>query len=254
MKTLYAGLILIFLSPAVWCQSFEMGTTLTLSQPVNAMSGDMNNAFGLSLAMERKFKNPFSAGLELGFGNYGYQTTRQQYTFDDGSVTETNVNVSNNLFSLSLTGKHFLRPEKKVNPYLSGKAGWTWFTTQLIIEDPADEYSCHPVESDILSRDNTYLVSGGAGLRVDFQALSPNARSQRLFLDVSVHATHGGIINYMNVKKHHTPSATPDRDVMVKFINTQTQVVHEHHVGFVYSSVLNMVEYRLGVIFRPSCQ
>ena len=42
----------------------------------------------------------------------------------------------------------------------------------------------------------------------------------------------------------------PHHDVMARFINTQTQVVHEHHVGYVYSNVLSMVEYRLGVIYR----
>jgi hypothetical protein len=46
----------------------------------------------------------------------------------------------------------------------------------------------------------------------------------------------------------------PDQDVMAKFINTQTQVIHEHHVGYIYSSLLNMVEYRFGVVCRLGWQ
>ena len=230
-------------------QFIEMGVTTGLSQPVSTMARSMDNAFALSLEAARKFKTPFSLGLEMNFGNYGYQSTRQEYTFDDGSVTETDVNVANNLFTLAITGKHFLREGKKINPYLSGKAGLTWFSTSLRIEDPADIYDCHPIESTILSRDHTYLVSGGAGLRIDFVTIMPEAEPDHILLDVSIHATRGGIVRYMNVDKDHP--GVPDRDVMAKFLNTQNQVIHEHHVGSVYSSMLSMMEYKIGVIYKP---
>lgn len=249
MKTIIALLIVLAAGQTSLAQGFEVDANLDLSQPVGPMARNMNNAFGLTLGVSRQFKAPFSAGLELGFGNYGYQTTRQEYTFDDGSVTETNVNVGNNIFNLFLTGKHFLRNDKKINPYLSGKMGWMWFTTNLTIEDPADEFSCHPIESDIISRDNTYSVSGGGGVRIDMNAIFPKTEIARFFLDCSVHATHGGIVKYMNVKKDHARQS-PDQDIMVRFLNTQTQIVHEHHVGYVYSSVLSMVEYRMGVVYR----
>ena len=250
MKTIILASILFFAGHALLAQTFELGTDFNLSQPVGTMAKNMNNAFGLSLELTRQFKTPFSAGLEMSFGNYGYESSRQEYTFDDGSVTETQVNVSNNIFNLHLTGKHFLRNNKNFNPYLSGKAGWSWFSTSLTIEDPADEYSCHPIASDILSKDNTYSVSGGAGIRIDFGTFFPKVETQRFYFDISVHATHGGIIKYMNVE--NDPSqAVPNQDIMAKFINTQTQVIHEHHVGYVYSSVLNMVEYRFGVVCRP---
>jgi hypothetical protein len=249
MKTIKLLLLLVTASPALLAQTLQLESDLLLSHPTGMMTRNMNNAFGLTMGISRHFKSPFSAGLELGFGNYGHETSRQEYTFSDGSVTETDVNVGNNIFSLVLTGKHFLRNGKKVNPYLSGKLGWTWFSTNLTIEDPADEFSCHPLESEIIARDNTYTFSGGAGLRVDFNAFLKNTEAQRLYFDMSVHAAHGGIVKYMNAEKD-AGQTTPDQDVMARFINTQTQVVHEHHVGYLYSNVLSMVEYRLGVIYR----
>lgn len=251
MKTRIPLFFMLFAGHFISAQTFELGTNMNLSQPMGIMARNMNNSFGLTLEAARKFKTPFSAGIELAFGNYGHQTTRQQYAFDDGSVTETDVNVGNNITTLYLTGKHFLRQGKDINPYLSGKAGWTWFTTRLTIEDPEDESGCHPLESDILSRDNTYTFSGGAGVRIDLQTIFKKSVEQRVFLDVSIHGTHGGIVEYMNVENHSHHSSAPAQDVIAKFINTQTQVVHEHHVGYVYSSVMNMVEYRLGVVFRP---
>ena len=251
MKTRILLSILVLASPSVLAQTFELGTNLRAAQPIGTMANTMNNAWGLTLDASRRFKTPFSAGIEMGFGNYGSQTSRQEYTFDDGSVTETDVNVTNNIVGLYLTGKHFLRGDKKINPYLSGKAGWTWFSTNLTIEDPEDEFSCHPIESDILSRDNTYTFSGGAGLRIDFSSIFKNSPASRFYFDLSIHGTHGGIVKYMNVELdgHSSP---PDQDVIAKFINTQSQVIHEHHVGYVYRGVLNMVEYRLGVVMRPT--
>lgn len=252
MKTLLLQLLLSAMTAGqvVLGQSIGMDASLNLSQPVGPMARNMNNAFGLSLGLEKYFKAPFSAGLQLSFGNYGYQTSRQQYTFDDGSVTETDVNVGNNIFNMLLTGKHYLRNKKNINPYLSAKGGWMWFSTNLTIEDPADEFSCHPIDSEIIARDNTYAFSGGAGVRIDFNTFFPKMEMQILFFDLNVHATHGGIVQYMNVK-NDPGQPVADRDIMARFLNTHSQVIHEHHVGYLYSSVLSMVEYRLGVVFRP---
>lgn len=230
-------------------QSWEFGSDFVLTQPVAGMNKSMNNAFGMSFHMARRFESAFSLGLEGSLNNYGTKTTPEAYTFDDGSVTETDVNVSHDMYTLQLTGKYFLRNGKNISPYVSGKVGMNWFATTLTIEDPEDEYSCHPLESDILSSDHTYLVSGGAGVRIDFNTFFEKMSSQRMYLDLSVHTSQGGAVKYMNSEVE--PSQPPSEDhVMGQFINTQSMVVHEHHVGYVYSSLVNTVDYRLGMIFR----
>jgi hypothetical protein len=221
-----------------------------LSQPVSGMKRDMNNAFGTTADIARKLKNaPFSFGTEVAVGSYGTQDTMQEYTFDDGTTTETNVHVSNNITNLRLTGKYFLRSDKKFNPYVSAKAGWAWFTTRLTIDDPEDVDGCTPLVNDVLQRDNTYSVSAGAGARLDFTTLFRNMSEQRFFFDFSVHAVQGGRVQYMNIHQD-SKNTPPTSDVMAKFINTRTQVIHTHHVGYVYTNMLNMMEYRFGVIAR----
>jgi opacity protein-like surface antigen len=251
MKTLRICFLSMFFSVSAFAQGWEFGSGFNLSQPAGTMTRTMNNAFGINFGATRNFKFPFALGAELGFASYGSQRTRQQYAFDDGSITETDVVVSNNIFNLNLTGKYFLRNNKKINPYLSGKLGWTWFKTNLVIEDPEDETNCHPLESDILSKDNTYVASGGAGVRVDFSTIFRRVDEQKFYFDLSVHTLQGGTIRYMNVNHDPAQKAAPQKDVMAKFINTQTQVIHEHHVGYVYTSLVSMVEYRLGVVCRP---
>jgi hypothetical protein len=251
MKTLKICIVALFSCISAFGQGWEYGSNFSLSQPAGSMTRTMNNAFGITFQAARNFKTPFAVGMELGIGTYGSERTPQQYTFDDGTVTDTYAVVNHNIYNFNLTGKYFLRNNKKVNPYIAGKLGWTWFNTKLIIEDPEDEDACHPLESDVLSSDNTYTATGGIGTRVDFSALFKRMDEGTFFFDLSVTATQGGTIRYMNV--NHDPSQPmPEEDVTAKFINTQTQVIHEHHVGYVYTSVLNMVDYRLGVVYRPA--
>lgn len=248
MKIIRICVAAMFFSANAFAQGWEIGSDFNLSQPAGAMTRTMNNAFGINFDFARNFKSPFSLGTEIGFSSYGQQRTPQTYTFD-GTVTETYVVVNNNISNVNLTGKYFLRNNKKINPYVSGKLGWTWFTTKLVIEDPEDEDGCAPLDSDVLSRDNTYVASGGAGVRIDFSAIFAQMEEQVFFFDLNVHSTQGGTIQYMNVNEDY--SSTPEKDVVTKFINRQTQVVHEHHVGYVYTSLVNMVEYRFGVVYRP---
>jgi hypothetical protein len=250
MKILRIITLLLMPCCFVSAQSWEMGSQLTFSQPVSGMKRDMSNAIGMSFDFGRQLKNiPFTIGTELSLGNYGTQNSRQEYTFDDGTRTETNVHVNNNITNLRLTGRYFLRSGKKFNPYVSGKAGWSWFTTRLTIDDPEDVDGCTPLVNDVLQRDNTYSLSAGAGARLDFSMFFKNMPSNRFAIDMSVHAVQGGRVQYMNVHQD-SKSTPPQSDVMASFINTRTQVIHQHHVGYVYTNMLNMVEYRLGVICK----
>src|SRR5687768_7930494 len=109
--------ILLFLvAPATvgFSQGVELGSNFIFTQPVSGMKRDMSNAFGMTFDVAKKLKSsPFTIGTELALSSYGTQTSRQEYTFDDGSTTETNVHVNNNITNLRLTGKYFLRSGKK---------------------------------------------------------------------------------------------------------------------------------------------
>jgi hypothetical protein len=246
-------LLMLFGSIGCFAQTFLVGSDISMKQPVGGMTRTMNNAFGPTLNFQYKMKKSFSVGLDFAAGTYGSQATRQQYTFDNGDVTETNVLVSNNIYTMALTGKYFLRNTKKINPYLSSKIGMSWFVTDLTIEDPDDQYNCRPLESDKLLKDHTAFAGIGGGVLIDFNSIFKKMENDRFYLDVSVHSLQGGTIRYMNAEM--TPgNTTPDNDVMARFINTSTQIVHEHHVGYVYSSIFNMIDYRIGIVVKPGWQ
>ena len=252
MKKVILILCGVVMIQVAYGQRWDMGSSFNYTRPIGGMSRNIEQGFGATFEGARVLKNaPFTVGAEFSYNAYGHDKTRQQYTFDDGSVTETNVIVTNAFSNLFLTGKFFLRNTKLINPYFSAKVGYSWYRTTLMIEDPEDVDGCRPLESDRLLTDGTFTASGGGGVRVDFSGIFTKMPSNMLFLDLNAHITHGGTVEYMNVHEQSN-HGTPDRDVMARFINNNTQVVHEHHVGHVYSSYVEMMEYRIGVVYRPA--
>jgi hypothetical protein len=252
MKKVILVLFGVIMIQVAYSQQWDFGSSFNYTRPIGGMSRNIEQGFGITLEGARVLKNaPFTVGAEFSYNAYGHDKTRQQYTFDDGSVTETNVIVTNGFSNLFLNGKFFLRNTKLINPYLSAKVGYSWYRTTLTIEDPEDVDGCRPLESDRLLTDGTFTASGGGGVRVDFSGMFKKMKSNMLFFDLNAHITQGGTVEYMNVHKQ-LDHGTPERDVMARFINNSTQVVHEHHVGHVYSSFVEMMEYRFGVVYRPS--
>jgi hypothetical protein len=109
------------------------------------------------------------------------------------------------------------------------------------------------VETDILKEDGTMIASFGAGFRWDLSNLFKKMNEGRLFMDLNANFTQGGYVDYMNTDAPDSANPhthTSSTDVEADFLNTQTQVIHKHHVGYLYTSPVQMMDYRLGIVFR----
>jgi hypothetical protein len=136
-----------------------------------------------------------------------------------------------------------------VIPYIHLKGGVSRYFTTLRIDDPQDIDDCHPLESDILQGDVAFTGSAGFGARLDMGTMFKQMDKGRFFIDFSTNYTFGSKVDYMSVHKP-TENRIPVADVVGKFINTHHQVVHEHHVGYVYRSAIEMLDFRLGAAIR----
>jgi hypothetical protein len=244
-------LLLVLLSFISKGQKSEMGMGYAYSIPRGPMQNTIRYANGFT--MDYYFtpqEKLFSVGMEMNFSGYGHDKTRQTYTFEDGSTVPMDIVVNNSFFNFMLAGRYFLSQGKKVQPYLTGKLGYSFFSTNLMIYDPDDTDHCEPVDSDILSEDGSVLFSFGGGLRME---LLPKKKPGKLYANLSANYSMGGNVDYMNVdvpSTNHNHHVDHTSDVYAQFINTQTQVVHEHHVGNVYSSTIEMLDLRLGISFK----
>jgi len=256
MKKLIPLLLIVMASSpsyAQWNREWTLG--YVYSSPTGKMKQNIHQAHGMALDFHLESPNQkYAIGADMNYSMYGYDQTRQQYTFSDGTVADMDIRVSNSFMNLMLSGRYNLITGKKVTPYVGVKTGYSWFTTSLNIYDPDDTDQCKPVESDILQKDGTWIYSLGGGVKYDLASLFNKIHRDRLYLNLSAFYTQGGTVQYMNTDvPHGNPmSSHPNRsrDLEAAFINTQTQVVHKHHIGYVYSSFAQMMDFRLALTVR----
>lgn len=253
MKTISVFAILLLATPAFSQLKWQWGINYLYSAPSGTMKTNIKRAHGFSfdggvVSPNRKWL----AGAELNYSIYGSDNSRQLYQFSDGSTTEMDVRVTNSFSNLMGMIRFYPRPDGVIKPYVQGKVGYSWFVTDLNIYDPRDWDNCAPVETDILRRDGTAIVTVGGGIQWDLSSVFGSLPSKRLHLDLGLNLIQGGRVDYMNAKGPVPAMSTGHRsDVTANFINTQTRVVHQHHVGYLYNSFVQMMEVRFGVTFRP---
>ncbi|HNV31021.1 MAG TPA: outer membrane beta-barrel protein [Cyclobacteriaceae bacterium] len=254
-KTLTALILLVCVHTgyAQWTREWSMG--YVFSSPTGKMSQTINQGHGIAMDFQMLAPSQkYSLGADLNYSIYGYDKSRQEYMFPDGTTAQMDVDVSNTFMNLMAAGRYNLVTGKSLTPYVSTKAGYAWFRTDLNIYDPDDTDSCKPVETALLQKDGTWIYSIGAGVKYDLSSVFKKVRKERMFINLSANYTQGGTVNYMNTDApdaHHTTSSTTrSGDVEAAFINTQTQVIHKHHVGYVYSSFAQMMDFRLSLTFR----
>jgi hypothetical protein len=259
MKSLAIVLLVLMTIGTTHAQSWNksIGMTYGFTLPTGGMKQNIRYGNGFSMSM--LFTTPskrLSIGPEFIYGNYGHSKSKQDYVFPDGTSAPMDVIVNNNFINMMGTARLNLIVDGPIRPYATVKIGYSLFSTQLSIVDPDNGDSCEPVESNILTRDGTMIYSAGGGLTIDVASIFKKAPGGRMYIDLSSTITQGGRINYMNEDapdphmSHN--SSTRAEEVTARFINTQTQVVHEHHVGYLYNSFVQMLDFRLGFTLNLS--
>lgn len=247
--------LLIGMASRAQLASYDFGVGYTYATPVAGMKQTIQrgNGFTMDFYMTPENHTRFAFGMDMNYTIYGHDKSRQTYTFSDGSTAKMDIVVNNSFLNFSVGGRYLVcDPEgKKIQPYVNLRGGYSWFRTDLNIYDPDDFDHCEPVDTDMLLKDGTFMITGGGGFHWDLSSIFKRGEPNRFFFNLGANLTLGGKVNYMNTDapEHHTQHMMQS-DVTAQFINTQTQVVHEHHVGYVYSSFIEMVEIRAGFVFR----
>lgn len=245
-------IVLVLAGYSVQAQKWdsEFGLNYVYANPSGGMGNIIQQGHGVSL--NYGWVNPnqrFAFGLDVSLAQYGHDKSRQEYTMDDGTVAPMDIIVSNTFWNIMAYSRWYLAVQGPVRPYLIGKLGYTRFSTDLNIYDPDDNDHCAPVDHDVLYRDGTMVVAVGAGMKIDIASVFKKLQAGKFYLESSISFTQGGQVHYMNADAdpHHPHSTAPDSDhVMAAFINTQTQIVHKHHVGHLYRSPVQMLDLRAG--------
>lgn len=257
MKKITLTIALLVFGAAAFAQwQVSYGMNFNVGHPTRGMSQFISRGHGITIYMEaRKEGMRVSPIFEISYLNYGRDKSRQTYEFSDGTTADMDIVVGNDVMTAMGGAKIYLRSQGFLQPYVVVKAGRTSYMTNLSIFDPDDGDHCEPVDSDVLSRDATWVYGAGGGLQIDMASvLSRRLEPGIMYLDLGINSQQGGRVNYMNVDAPVTASqhsmGTRSQDVQADFLNTQTQVVHQHHVGYLYNSFVQMVDFRIGFTIR----
>lgn len=258
MKPFYLCTVFIATSIAATAQ-VQGGFSYSLSLPRQEMQQNIRPAHSMNVIFTSKFKklSKLSWGMEAGLGQYASFTKDQEIRFPDGTGINTKVSYSSNITTIGVLSRFSFLKEAKVNPYLSGKLGYASFFSKVIVADPEDADDCKPLDKKTPIRDHSFYVAYGAGLQID---ISSKKKPNNAWLDISVNRLHGTKLDYINVKdiKNHinndpgNPVPTSDKSVplSIKFVNVATQTIHEHQLAEVYTSPLQLLEFKIGVVWR----
>lgn len=268
MKKLYITLAAgLFLSIPSYSQISAEGF-YQFGLPVNGMNITFDNSHGLGVNLMKKCEgeSKFSFGLTGVYSFYGHENTTVESMTSDSTIIHNNVEVSNYFTTLTLSGKYlFPQFAGRISPFLSTNAGWAHFVTDMYIGETQDYDNCAPVQPNIVQTDNTWLLNGTGGVELFMNGLFNPENADKEFqsiLTFSVGYTYGGKVSYMNADKnditiagnphagHTENTGTEVNPYYVPFVNTQTQIVHDHYIGSVYTSQFRMIEFRLGFIYR----
>lgn len=248
-------LIALLMCAAAFAQRFlersESSFQYSFTAPQGSMHRNIERGHGIAISFLKSIrKTPLFIGLEINASQYGSSRTRQTYTFDDGTAADMDIIVGNDFTNAMFSARYYPLSTANVQPYFSGKFGYSLFSTSLSIYDPNDRDHCAPVENDLLQHDGTFVSSLGAGVLTDLSSVFRTLNKNMLLFEIGVNYTRGGRVQYMNANKPDGPMHTQPSDVTADFINTQTKIIHAHHVGYLFSSTLEMIEIRAGLVYR----
>jgi hypothetical protein len=254
MKYIYS-LLLIFPGVSAFSQ-FNINVGYSLSAPQQQLRDNIKPLHSLSSGIMYQLPGPFSrvqAGIDFSLGTYANTRKKQTFNFGNGTSTKTWVDYSSNVVQASLAARFFILQNKKLMPYINGKAGYTSFFSDIKIEDPDDPGGCKPLQHRTLIKDGTISAGYGGGLQLDWSLFSKKVKRNSQYLDISINQISGNNVEYINTKKlidaANPPTGTNGKPLNVQFINTTTQQIHEHEVAEVYNTPLRMLECKISMVF-----
>ncbi|MEO7982680.1 MAG: hypothetical protein ABI688_01235, partial [Bacteroidota bacterium] len=231
-------------------------TGYAFSTPRQQMADNIKPLHSIATGLLYKLPGKLSrlqAGIDLAWGTYANTRKEQTFNFGNGVSTRTWVNYSSNVIQANLAGRVMLLEDKKIIPYVSGKAGYTSFYSNIYIEDPADAGGCKALDQRNLIKDGTISAGYGGGLQLDLSLFTKNKEKGTRYIDIGVNKISGSNIEYINTKKlidaSNPPVNSSGKALNVEFINATTQQIHEHQVAEVYTTPLRMLEFKISTVF-----
>ena len=259
MKKIYLTMVVLCGAAVLAHAQTEVSLGYSLAAPMQKMADNIGlthsaNIGGMYAIPATRGRLAF--GVDAGVGNYASITREQTFIFGNGTSTRTFVNYTSNVWNAAAGARFTLLRKGAVLPFVTVKAGYQQFYSNVFVEDPADPEGCRALDRKSILKDGTATFAYGGGLRAELSRIFKGVVPGRNFIELSVTQVRGGNIEYINTRKlkDKAPAADdPDvikRSLNMRFINASTQNIHEHQVAEVYTTPLRQLDFRLTYVFR----
>lgn len=265
MKHVYL-LTFTLLSFSAFAQRFQIGTYFCEDFPNKQVMPKMSPVSGLGLQLGYKpfARLPMIIEAKGSFGIFSSRTMQQTYVFSSTSSTTTNVTY-NSTMNKTLLGLKFQigNDYKAVRFYVTPQIGAAYFRSRIVIDDPADQDDCKPLERKTNQHFNGMVYGGEIGMDVLMNKIFKGITSEKHRLFISASFLSGfGKFEYVNVKYMQDQShdmmnmgdmgASSDdgRDITGTFINVSTNTLHEHKIAELYRTSLQFWGFNIGYSFN----
>jgi hypothetical protein len=251
MKKYLLPAIGAFLSISSFAQP-QANISYNMAIPMKEMAENINLTHSMVFDLRYKFnQTPLWLGTQFGIGTYAETTEKQTYTFDNGSTTEADVRFSSDVMNLHMVFGVDLASKGAVIPYVNIKGGYTKFFTSIYIPDPSDGGECKALENKNLYKDGAWSTGAGAGMKILLSKLVKEKFGYNTWIDFSVGYLAGGELNYINSKKLMNDEPNPNaKPYNVTFVHLSTNELHQHKVAELFTSRINQLDLRLGILFK----
>lgn len=233
---------------------FEVGIGYLNSNPKGMMGNFIHSpAHGLSADFAYQIPNTkFTVGLQFASSNYGIEKREESYRFNNGYEGNVRVEVFNSFTNNNLYFRYDILDQGFTQPYLFLGAGFTSFSTELVIIDPREEFTSDcpkPLERSTLLNDRaTNLVYGG-GMRFDLGYPIKSLQKNKTFLDFRIGYLNGGQVSYLNVNQPNNPINSNIENVGFDFVSeSQPDVVHRYFAGTSYRTKMQFLTLNASII------
>jgi hypothetical protein len=259
MKKLLLAVTAAFASFTCFAQ-VEFGFGYSNQSPLGDMAGNINAAHGFNL--QAGYRLPFAGkqfvvSFETGTGRYGKKKVTQSFQNEDMSTAaEYPVNYINFANYNHLNLRYEILKNKAITPYVQLLGGYQSLGTRVRINvyDENDRDDCKPLENEVTFRKGSMVWGYGAGLIMKLGTKSHCNPMNGASINLSVSRIHGNRIDYVNVKQLEQPAATqPTTDdskpLTMRFVNINTNHIHNHTVAQLHNSALQQLQVKLGLLF-----
>jgi hypothetical protein len=244
-------------------QQWEFGFNFTNQTPRGSMANNISGANGANFQFGYRLpvvKNKFVVSVDFGSGRFGKKRIEQTFQ-NDVVQTPTNfmVNYINYANFSHLNLRYEILSKGNVIPYVHVIGGRQTLGTRVRInvhEDQVGGDECVPLEDEVTFRKRSMVWGYGGGLMVGIvNPEKSNTFRSGIMLNFSVSHIRGGNMDYVNVKQLEQVSTPPQpndgsKEWAVPFTNLNTNNIHNHTIARVYTSPLEQLQFRVGLIFK----